>query len=454
MNFRKHGNDLRELLGNPGYNVSTRWTGCYVISQTKAPVDFKQEHYYKLGKAGGFKSGLFGRLQTYNICWPAKEEFWVHAIIVTGDASRLSENQSGDVKENTVEQALIKATKQYTVSLDQTLTTQNPELAAEKSRREWRLMSRSKLQETLGQFVGNKAHKRRWYWLVLFGENGWKIYAHDFFSGGQVAGNVELTGTTAISPTHRLKPYIRNDFHLMLPAEDNWKLKRVLFFSLVNPSYAWGPTWRDSDTYYCTEWEDGDGKVLGNTWLSGMVIAGKDAYRIWYKGTNQRSKVAKQGGRNLYSYDPNHTIKPDAVKKFKPCLVKLAKNKQLKQVGDYKKVLQKLSLDPEGRQLYRNPCSKLTIPISTNTTNGAVTGNTWKSLFDLVTYYRDQANLNIGPKLTAKQKAYKKRVNRGRNQLKGSGVKRKKSSQKKNSNNPYTEKNENEIKKKKSRIGN
>jgi hypothetical protein len=156
MNYTNYEASLGKLLLLPdtrlsktGKEKTQHFKGIYVISRSKDDLTFK------IGVAYG-DGGLKPRLQNYKLCYPYKDEFFVHYIIITAtatDAKMLERKVLGDPRLSNTER--------------------NPVAQGRKST-EWKVLtSTSVLKKVLITAMDNNSNL--WTHCVVFSDNGWNI---------------------------------------------------------------------------------------------------------------------------------------------------------------------------------------------------------------------------------------------------------------------------------------
>ena len=98
MNFHKRHLDIKKLLLRPEKRKSKNpnkrdqeqfYKGIYVISRDadtdKLSTDEKPRYMYKVGMAHG-DGGIYRRMDSYKMCFPYPDEFWMHFCIICPEA--------------------------------------------------------------------------------------------------------------------------------------------------------------------------------------------------------------------------------------------------------------------------------------------------------------------------------------------------------------------------------
>ena len=132
-----------------GKTVKQHFKGLYVISRNKDDLTFK------IGIAHG-QVGLKPRLQSYKLCYPYKDEYYIHYIIITPTAQDAKKLEKIVLADSTLQS-----------------TTENPTAQGKKSK-EWKLgASHRDLKKVLTRALDNNINL--WTHVTVLGDNGWKI---------------------------------------------------------------------------------------------------------------------------------------------------------------------------------------------------------------------------------------------------------------------------------------
>jgi len=155
-----------------GKLVTQHFKGLYVISRKRDDLTFK------IGIAHG-QGGLKPRLQSYKICYPYADEFYVHYIIITPT--------SNDAKK--LEKILLA---------DSTLqsTLENPTAQGKKSKEYKMVASHRDLKKVLTRALDNNINL--WTHVTVLGDNGWNIVSN--FDGSAVKKLTKPKYTTKKKP--------------------------------------------------------------------------------------------------------------------------------------------------------------------------------------------------------------------------------------------------------------
>ena len=183
MNFIDYEKSLSRLLKLPDTRLSQGkipkqvtqyFKGIYVISRNKDDLTFK------IGVAYG-QGGLKPRLQSYKLCYPYKDEFYIHYIIITptgdGDAKQLEK--------------IILSNK----TLEH--TEENKSAEGKKSKEYKVVSSHSILKQVL--IAAMDANPNLWTHCVVFGDNGWNIIRN--FDGSAIKKMVRPRYTSSKKPS-------------------------------------------------------------------------------------------------------------------------------------------------------------------------------------------------------------------------------------------------------------
>jgi hypothetical protein len=170
MNYKRHENDLKKLLftgrrksvsektGKVTY-PKKHYAGVYVISRDE------DDTVFKIGMAWG-KGGLANRLNSYKICFPHPEEYFVHMLIITTISN--TKNQEARL----LEKILLKQR-----SLQKKIKA--TEGATGKHSLEYRIVSKRSVLNNAIRTVLDK-NRELWMAVIVFGSVGWKIIPNDF----------------------------------------------------------------------------------------------------------------------------------------------------------------------------------------------------------------------------------------------------------------------------------
>ena len=177
----KNGNTrIKKLLQMP--EKGKYYKGLYVISRDENE-NKNNELQYKIGMAHG-SGGLYKRVQSYEMCYPYKDEFFVHFFIIT--------HTEQDAKD------LEKVILDYKSMIH----VKRPKDEAKET--EYRIVSK---KETLHNALlkALKDNSMMWSYIVVLGEKGWKLIKNTV--GGQIYDDKRGSGLLAKpSNSFRLRP--------------------------------------------------------------------------------------------------------------------------------------------------------------------------------------------------------------------------------------------------------
>ena len=132
-----------------GKLVKQHFKGPYVISRHKDDLTFK------IGIAHG-QGGLKPRLQSYKICYPYKDEFYIHYIIITPTSTDAKKLEKIVLADSTLQSTL-----------------ENPTAQGRKSKEYKMVTSYCDLKKVLTRALDNNSNL--WTHVTVLGDNGWKI---------------------------------------------------------------------------------------------------------------------------------------------------------------------------------------------------------------------------------------------------------------------------------------
>jgi hypothetical protein len=158
MNYHSHVKWIHKLLLRPEKRKNTKgkfvdqfYKGVYVISRDVKDVN------YKMGMAHGM-GGIYERMKSYYNCFPYESEFFIHFCVLS--------LESKDTKK--LEKALLNKTIKNAV----------PNPRNTKLNTEYRtLKKKADLHNSILRVL--KDHPKLWSYVVVFGENGWRLLKND-----------------------------------------------------------------------------------------------------------------------------------------------------------------------------------------------------------------------------------------------------------------------------------
>lgn len=156
INYVDFEKSLGKLLKLPdkrtsksGKLVAQHFKGVYVISRKKDDLTFK------IGIAHG-QGGLKPRLQSYKICYPYADEYYIHYILITPTSTDAKELERIVLADSTLRNTVQKSDAQGKKSF------------------EYKMVSdKSTLKKALARALDGNVNK--WTHAIVFGDNGWKI---------------------------------------------------------------------------------------------------------------------------------------------------------------------------------------------------------------------------------------------------------------------------------------